>query len=84
LGQAHKNKDYGGQDMKRYCIKCAPGGVEYLDILNENSEGYIIRVTRIRDGYEKVIEELLSRHLFNICLKTGFIYKTERTIASVA
>jgi hypothetical protein len=72
------------QAMKRYCIKCEPGRIEYLDIINENSEGYIIRVTRIRDGYEKVIEEPLSRHLFNICLKTGFIYKTERTIASVA
>jgi hypothetical protein len=70
--------------MKRYCIKCEPGRVEYLDIINENSEGYIIRVTRIKDGYEKVIEELLSRHLFDICLKTGFIYKTERIIASVA
>ncbi|MDR0387500.1 MAG: hypothetical protein LBH57_05645 [Treponema sp.] len=70
--------------MKRYCIKSEPGRVEYMDIINENSEGYIIRVTRIRDGYEKVIEEILSRHLFNICLKTGFIYKAERIAASVA
>jgi hypothetical protein len=72
------------ESMKRYCIKSEPGRVEYMDIINENSEGYIIRVTRIRDGYEKVIEEILSRHLFNICLKTGFIYKAERIAASVA
>lgn len=72
------------QSMRRYCIRCESGRVEYLDIIRENSEGYIIRVTRIKDGYEKVIEELLSRHLFNICLKTGFIYKTERTAVSVA
>jgi hypothetical protein len=70
--------------MKRYRIKCEPGRVEYLDIINENSDGYIIRVTRMRDGYEKVIEELLGRHLFDICLKTGFIYKAEKTAASVA
>jgi hypothetical protein len=70
--------------MKRYCIKCESDRVEYLDIISENSEGYIIRVTRIKDGYEKVIEEPLSRHLFDICLKTGYIYKAERTRASVA
>jgi hypothetical protein len=72
------------ESMKRYCIKCEPGRAEYLDIVNENSEGYIIRVTRIKDGYEKVIEELLSRHLFDICLKTGYIFKAERASASVA
>jgi hypothetical protein len=75
---------YGGIPMKRYCIKCEPGRVEYLDIIEENREGYFVRVTRIKDGYKKVIEELLSRHLFDICLKTGYIYKAERTIASVA
>jgi hypothetical protein len=70
--------------MKRYRIKCEPGRIEYLDIVNENTDGYIIRVTRIKDGYEKVIEECLSRRLFNICLKTGFIYKAEQSAAPAA
>jgi hypothetical protein len=70
--------------MKRYSIKCEPGRIEYLDIIDENSEGYAIRVTRIRDGYEKVIEEPLSRHLFDVCLKTGFIYQMKTAAGSVA
>jgi hypothetical protein len=70
--------------MKRYYIKSEPGGIEYLDIVNENSDGYIVRVTRIKNGYKKVIEELLSRRLFNICLKTGFIYQTEKNAAPAA
>jgi hypothetical protein len=70
--------------MKRYRIKSEPGRIEYLDIINENSDGYIIRVTRIKDGYEKVVEELLSKHLFNICLKTGFIYQAEENAAPAA
>ncbi|MDR2071276.1 MAG: hypothetical protein LBP81_07690 [Treponema sp.] len=70
--------------MKRYCIKCGSDRVEYLDIIGENSEGYTIRITRIKDGYEKVVEEFLSRNLFDTCLKTGYIYKMEGTIASVA
>ncbi|MDR2740934.1 MAG: hypothetical protein LBB98_02125 [Treponema sp.] len=70
--------------MKRYHIKSEPGQIEYLDIINENKDGYIIRVTRIKDGYEKVIEELLSRRLFNICLKTGFIYQAEKNVVPAA
>jgi hypothetical protein len=63
--------------MKRYCIKCRAGKVEYIDILRETEEGYLIRFTRIRDGYEKTSEETMTRHLFNICLKTGYIYEYE-------
>jgi hypothetical protein len=70
--------------MKRYCIKCEPDRIEYLDIINENNDGYIIRVTRIKDGCKKIIEEHLSRCLFNICLKTGFIYKAGKNAASAA
>ncbi|MDR0758497.1 MAG: hypothetical protein LBF74_00040 [Treponema sp.] len=70
--------------MKCYCIRCEPDRVEYLDIISENSEGYIIRVTRIKDGYEKVIEEPLSRRLFDLCLKTGYIYQAEKVRTSVA
>jgi hypothetical protein len=63
--------------MKRYCIKCQPGRVEFLDILREDEDGFMVRVTRIRNDYEKIIEEFLSRHLFNLCLKTGYIYTVQ-------
>ena len=70
--------------MKRYCIKCRPGNIEYLDVLGEEDDGFTIRVTRVRDGYEKVIEEFISRHLFDICVKTGFIYLMPEEASSVA
>jgi hypothetical protein len=70
--------------MKRYCIKSQPGNVEYLDVLDEREDGFIIRVTRIRGGYEKILEEFISRHLFELCLKTGFIYLLEEKTSSVA
>jgi hypothetical protein len=57
--------------------------VEYVDILKENEEGFMIRVTKIFDGYEKIIEESISRHLFELCLKTGYIYAMKEA-ASVA
>jgi hypothetical protein len=74
----------GGTTMKRYCIKNEPGKIEFIDILRENDEGFLIRVTRIRDGYEKTSEDFMPRHLFNICVNTGYLYETKEAAASVA
>ena len=70
--------------MKRYYIKSGANQVEYFDILKENPDGYTIRVIRIHDGYEKKTEASISRHLFNICVKTGYIYAAEKSVSSVA
>lgn len=70
--------------MKRYCVKCRTGKIEFFDIIEENDDGLMIRLTRLADGYEKVIEESMPRHLFNICVKTGYIYELETAAAVVA
>jgi hypothetical protein len=69
--------------MKRYYVKCRAGRIEFLDILSEAEGGYMVRVTRISDGNEKIIEEFMSRHLFDICFKTGYIFETE-SVAAIA
>ena len=70
--------------MKRYCIKCQTGKIEYFDVLGENDTEYQIRLTRLSDGDERTYEESMSRHLFNICVKTGYIFELENDVASVA
>jgi hypothetical protein len=70
--------------MKRYCIKCEPNRVEYFDILQENGEGFMVRLTRIKDGYEKVSEVFLNTNLFEMCVKTGYIYEMKAKASSVA
>jgi hypothetical protein len=72
------------RSMKRYCIKCEPNRVEYFDVLEENDEGLMVRLTRINDGYEKVSEVFLNTHLFEMCIKTGYIYKMKEKASSVA
>ena len=64
--------------MKRYCIKCRANRIEYFDIISEDEEGFHVRLTRICDGNQKVTQEYMSRSLFNICQKTGYIYELER------
>ncbi|MDR2101177.1 MAG: hypothetical protein LBP43_01240 [Treponema sp.] len=70
--------------MKRYYIKCRSGRLEYFDILNETNDGFLVKVTRKKDENEKVIEEFMTRSLFDICLKTGYIYESDKTAPSVA
>ena len=70
--------------MKRYCIKSRTGKVEYFDIISENDEGYNIRLTRISDGDEKIIEDSMTRSLFDMCVQSGYIFQLEERDASVA
>ncbi|MDR2258856.1 MAG: hypothetical protein LBE14_06880 [Treponema sp.] len=70
--------------MKRYYIKCRSGRIEFFDVIRETGEEFIIRLTRLSDGNEKIIEDSMSRRLFDICLKTGYIYEAVKEAASVA
>ena len=63
--------------MKRYCIKCRAGRIEFFDVIAKTDDGYRIRLTRLSDGNERIVEETLSRHLFKMCLSTGYIYELE-------
>jgi hypothetical protein len=65
--------------VKRYCIKSQPNRAEYVDILNETDNGYKIRLTRMNDGDKKVREDFIDRHLFDICVKTGYLYELANT-----
>ena len=64
--------------MKRYCIKSRTGNIEYFDILSEDEEGFKVRLTRINDGNEKTTETYMTRHLFELCQKTGYIYEVDK------
>ncbi|MCL2602089.1 MAG: hypothetical protein FWD91_04670 [Treponema sp.] len=63
--------------MKRYCVKCRTGKIEYFDILAETDEGYNIRLIKISDGSERINEEFMPRQLFDLCVKTGYIFEME-------
>jgi hypothetical protein len=52
--------------------------------MSENDEGYKIRITRINDGDEKIIEEFMTRSLFDICVESGYIFQMEERDVSVA
>lgn len=70
--------------MKRYCIKSREGKIEFFDIVSENDDGYKIRLTRLNGGDERVTEESMTRNLFDMCVKAGYIFELEEDAATVA
>ena len=67
--------------MKRYSVKSLPGRTEYIDILEEMDNEYLVRFTRNNDGRVKTSEEKITRHLFDICVQTGYINQMESSVA---
>lgn len=63
--------------MRRYCVKCRAGKIEYIDLISESDDGFNVRLTRISDGSEKINEVFMSRHLFDLCYKTGYIFEMQ-------
>jgi hypothetical protein len=80
LKPSKKNSDMN--TMKRYSIKCQTGKKEYIDILKETEDIYVVRVTRMNEVNDvKTSEESISRNLFNMCLQTGYLYPAESSVA---
>ncbi|MDR0487710.1 MAG: hypothetical protein LBG91_05640 [Treponema sp.] len=67
--------------MKRYNVRCRPGRTEYIDILRELEDEYLVRFTRLNDGNERISEETITRNLFNICVQTGYLYPMAISVA---
>jgi hypothetical protein len=61
--------------MEKYYVKGSQDRVEYFEIIGDTTDSYLVRLTRIVDGDKKILEERISHDLFEICLKTGYIYQ---------
>ena len=62
--------------MQTYLLKSHSQSNDYMTLLEEVDEGYIVRIVRDKDGYE-VITDFISKMLFDSCVRTGYITKVE-------
>ncbi len=67
--------------MKNYYIRGLSGSSDYLSVLEENDEGFMVRIYRDQDGYEKTIEDFMTRTLFDSCVRTGYLLEMEEAAA---
>ena len=82
ISEAPLEKSFWRIQMKRYRIKNQNGKLEFIDILKEIEDGFLIRHTRLYDGDEKITEETITRHLLTICVRTGYLFEMSREAVS--
>lgn len=70
-------------EITRYRIKSCPEREEYLEVLRRNETGYYVRIVRCYEGYESVTESFLEKHLFDMCLQTGYLTEDSAAAATM-
>ncbi len=65
--------------MKNFYIKSNSGCADYLSILNETEDGFMVRIFRDLDGCERIIDDYLTKELFESCLRTGYLSRMEES-----
>jgi len=63
--------------MECYSLKGHASSNDYMMIMREMDEGYVVRIVRDKDGYEDITTDFISRDLFESCVRTGYVTKVE-------
>ncbi|MFP4212132.1 MAG: hypothetical protein ACLFR8_12880 [Alkalispirochaeta sp.] len=59
--------------MKRYRIRTMPGQRAFLDIVSDLGDDYRVRITRCFEGYDTTEEQTMTKHLFDLCVRTDYL-----------
>ncbi len=70
--------------MDYYMLKTNNSTQDYVTIIQETEEGYMIRINRDLDGYEEVRNEYITKELFESCLRTGYLTKVTKKQKAMA
>lgn len=63
--------------MGTYTLKSIGNQTDYMTVVKELDDGYVVRIIRDKDGYTDVTTDYMSRTLFESCIRTGYIVKQE-------
>ncbi len=61
--------------MGIYTLKSIGKTTDYMEIVREMEDGYMVRIVRDRDGYDEVKNDYISKSLFDSCIRTGYLTK---------
>ncbi len=70
----------GTKKMGTYTLKSIGKSNDYMTVVREMEDGYVVRIVRDEDGYEDVTTDYISKALFESCIRTGYLTK----VAAVA
>ncbi|MBP5442479.1 MAG: hypothetical protein J6W60_05640 [Treponema sp.] len=70
--------------MGTYTLKSIGLKTDYMTIVREMDDGYVVRIVRDQDGYTDVKTDYMSKTLFDSCVRTGYITKVDEPEARLA
>lgn len=70
--------------MGTYTLKTIGTSTDYMTIVREMDDGYVVRIVRDKDGYEDVTNDYISKALFDSCVRTGYLTKVEEKVVASA
>lgn len=70
--------------MKSYSLKSLGNKNDYMTILCEQENGFVIRIVRDQDGYEDIKTDFLSKELFESCIRTGYLTEIEAVAVAIS
>lgn len=63
--------------MGTYTLKSIKNSNDYMTIVRELDDGYVVRIVRDKDGYNDITTDYISKTLFESCIRTGYITKVQ-------
>lgn len=67
--------------MKSYTLKSIGKNTDYMTIIREMDDGFVVRIVRDLDGYKDVKTDYISRELFESCIRTGYLTEIKEKVA---
>lgn len=61
--------------MGSYVLKSLGKATDYMTIVREMDDGYVVRIVRDKDGYNDITTDYISKTLFDSCIRTGYLTK---------
>lgn len=61
--------------MGSYTLKNIGKASDYMTILRDTEDGFVVRIVRDKDGYDEITTDFISKALFDSCIRTGYLTK---------
>ena len=65
--------------MGTYTLKSIGSTSDYMTVVREMDDGYVVRIVRDKDGYDDITTDYISKALFESCVRTGYLTKVSET-----
>lgn len=66
--------------MKSYTLKSIGKNTDYMTILREMEDGFVVKIIRDMDGYQDEKTDYISKELFDSCIRTGYLTEIKEKV----